>query len=239
MRILLTSGGTRVPIDRVRHIRNMSRGTFGSKIGTELLRMGEKLTFLRAVESKSPFTTFLDLNSISVFSAFKQVLNLSIKKLRYRKLYSELQYKTFDDYASILERYLKETPPDVTILAAAVSDYGVANYVDKKIRSGSDLAIQLKALEKLIEKVKLWCPTTSLVGFKLLVDSTQEELISAARKSCINNGCDFVVANDLRDIQNDDHQIIVVTPNSETIYYQRQCNLAEIVAKKSVELRKS
>ena len=32
MKILITSGGTKVPIDRVRSITNMSQGTFGSRI---------------------------------------------------------------------------------------------------------------------------------------------------------------------------------------------------------------
>ena len=31
MKILITSGGTKIPIDLVRPITNMSRGTFGSK----------------------------------------------------------------------------------------------------------------------------------------------------------------------------------------------------------------
>ena len=42
MRVLLTSGGTRVPIDRVRDIRNMSMGTFGSRIALELLRLNAR-----------------------------------------------------------------------------------------------------------------------------------------------------------------------------------------------------
>ena len=35
MKILITSGGTKVKIDQVRHIGNMSKGTFGSKIAEE------------------------------------------------------------------------------------------------------------------------------------------------------------------------------------------------------------
>ena len=37
MKILVTSGGTKIPIDRVRDITNMSTGTFGSKIAIELI----------------------------------------------------------------------------------------------------------------------------------------------------------------------------------------------------------
>jgi phosphopantothenate-cysteine ligase len=48
------------------------------------------------------------------------------------------------------------------------------------------------------------------VGFKLLVGSTESELVEAARKSVEENGCDFVVANDLNDIKAGNHKIIVV-----------------------------
>ena len=49
MKILITSGGTKVPIDRVRSITNMSCGTFGSRIADafysnehEELRIGKE-----------------------------------------------------------------------------------------------------------------------------------------------------------------------------------------------------
>ena len=40
MRILITSGGTKVMIDGVRHISNMSKGTFGSAICKSFLEKG-------------------------------------------------------------------------------------------------------------------------------------------------------------------------------------------------------
>ena len=68
MKILITSGGTKVPIDRVRSITNMSCGTFGSRIadaffskGLEVFRTGtehgnpiEKITFFMAKGSRRP-----------------------------------------------------------------------------------------------------------------------------------------------------------------------------------------
>ena len=55
MKILITSGGTKIKIDMVRSITNMSKGTFGSKIATEFLRYdNEHVTFLHAKDSKLP-----------------------------------------------------------------------------------------------------------------------------------------------------------------------------------------
>ena len=40
MKILITSGGTKVSIDRVRSITNMSQGTFGSRIADAFFSKG-------------------------------------------------------------------------------------------------------------------------------------------------------------------------------------------------------
>ncbi len=38
MKILITSGGTKIKTDSVRHIGNMSSGAFGAKIALEALK---------------------------------------------------------------------------------------------------------------------------------------------------------------------------------------------------------
>lgn len=206
-KILITSGGTKIPLDRVRNITNMSRGTFGSKIAAEALKAGHDVIFLRAKDSKSPFTPDIDFRNQKWRVALAEALLLDFN---YRDKYLEYRYSTFDDYEDALITQLDDHKPDITILAAAVSDYGVENYVDGKVRSGDGLTIKMKPLPKLIGRIKEWCPTTKLVGFKLLVDSTDEELIAAAKKSVLENGCELVVANDLRDIKNNNHRITFV-----------------------------
>jgi phosphopantothenoylcysteine synthetase/decarboxylase len=54
-------------------------------------------------------------------------------------------------------------------------------------------------------------PDAVICGFKLLVDSTEDELLEAMRKQVDESGVDLVVGNDLRDIKNDDHQLLVVS----------------------------
>jgi len=50
MKILVTSGGTKVPIDDVRSITNTSSGSFGSKIVTSLLYHGAEVIHLHDEE---------------------------------------------------------------------------------------------------------------------------------------------------------------------------------------------
>lgn len=220
MKILITSGGTKVPIDKVRHIMNMSTGTFGKKIAESALNYGHNVDFFYAENSKTPFTFNKNLfnKDINKSLLVKEFENTVDRLLMYGKKYNERSYSNFDTYMNGLFKYINDVKPDVIILAAAVSDYGVDNYFDGKVRSkDSQLTIQLKALPKIISKVRSFAATSYLVGFKLLVDSTDQELIENAQKSINNNGCDMVVANDLRDIKNNDHKLIIVKPNKEPI----------------------
>jgi phosphopantothenate-cysteine ligase len=234
MKILITSGGTKVPIDTVRHIANMSSGTFGSKICEEALIAGDEVTFFRADNSKSPFKLSVDL-----FKEDKEWINRVYDKIlfkdRYSHLYTEATYKNFDQYFTGLEHLSKETNPDVIILAAAVSDYGVDNYVDGKIRTKSDMSISLKPLPKVISNVKNWAPNALLVGFKLLVNSNDVELIENAKKSIVDNKCDMVVANDLRDIKNNDHRLIIVKSDLSVTFHNSDKNDPNYLARKVIQ----
>ncbi len=211
MRVLITSGGTKIPIDDVRHIGNLSNGTFGSKIATEFLKIPQsQVCFLRAERSESPFSMRVDLNKSS--SIADDLKYEDMKRFWYetKERYDEVQYKTFDDYYKNFMYLLGDARPDVIILAAAASDYDVENKVKGKLRSKEDLTIKMKPLPKIISKVRKEMPDAVLVGFKLMVDSKGTELIDGAKRSCEENGCDFVVANDLRNIQDGNHIVDLV-----------------------------
>jgi len=243
MEILVTSGGTRVPVDRVRHIANMSRGTFGSKLATSLLceNPSAELTFLRAVGSCSPLSVNIDIHSNdSIECALKRLSDVVSLQSSVKGRYSEVSYKSFSDYAHSLEDICKNQRPDIVFLAAAVSDYGTKPLKGKVRSKSAEMSIPLKKLPKLIGRVRRWCPNAYLVGFKLLVDSTEKELIDAARDSIKKNGCDIVVANDLRDIQNDNHSVTLVlkdggefrqTAYGAMNYFEGPCTLAEWVVR--------
>ena len=197
MKILITSGGTKVKIDDVRYIGNMSTGRFGTEIARECLLAGHDVTLLRAKNSKSLVKREIDLNQfeLSDVAQYKKEFDL------YKNRLHETIYSTFEEYMSLLFRLLEKDSYDVIVMCAAVSDYGVLNQVDGKIDSSGNVDIKLFPYPKTINKIKTLSHDSKLVGFKLLVDSTEEELIAASRKSIKNNNCDLIVANDLRDIK--------------------------------------
>lgn len=251
--ILLTSGGTEVDVDRVRRvgydfanlsIKNMSHGTFGAKIAWELLRSmvddeDVKLTFLHASRSLTPFTVTCEATSTTYSAASREVARVYSLYDQVYKRYIPITYRTYDEYATALERWILNVEFDVVVLAAAVSDYVVGNFVDGKIRSTDDLNITLQPAQKLIPLVKQWDPHVRLVGFKLLVDSTDADLLQAANSSIKYNQCDVVIANDLRDIKQSQHRIQVVTSTKHEEFCSIPSDpnyLARIVAQRIWEL---
>lgn len=215
MKILITSGGTKVPIDRVRSITNMSRGTFGSRIadaffdeGLEAFRGGnkcgnpiEKITFFMAKGSRKPAL---------------QSLNDETYEDGYRPT-EYVEYSTFDDYKSGIEELLKKETYDIIVVAAAVSDYGVANYYNGKYRSREDdMCIKLVKLPKILPIMRKLAPNATICGFKLLVDSTNDELLQAMTKQFEESDVDLVIGNDLRDIKANDHKLTIISKSNST-----------------------
>lgn len=210
MKILITSGGTKIPIDKVRSITNMSNGTLGAKLATSALYYGHDVIFMKAEKSKSPMQVTIDLAKDGLAAA---EMNFQAVKSCWNSMYHryhEHTYKTFDDYQELLPQLIALYNPDVIILAAAVSDYAPKNVVDGKIRSGNDLTIELQPLPKCISTVRSIAPDAFIIGFKLLVDSTLENLVDAAKKSLKENDLDLVCANDLKTILQGNHTLYMV-----------------------------
>lgn len=206
MKVLVTSGGTKVRIDRVRSITNMSRGTFGSQICDSFLDRfdstgDDEVVFFYAKNSRLPKSN----------------------KLNHVRF---VEYDTFDDYRSKIKELLTKEHFDIIVLAAAVSDYGVANYFDGKYHSSDNMTIQLVKLPKVITEVRNLALDSTICGFKLLVDSTDDELRDAMEKQFSDNGIELCVGNDLRDIKANNHRLTikisnVLNPTSEYFVYNK------------------
>jgi phosphopantothenoylcysteine synthetase/decarboxylase len=218
----------------------MSSGTFGSKIATELLKMGHEVIFFKAKDSKSPFSATIDFKSgENPFDVLTRIQSLYIDTFGGEN-YKEHEYRTFDEYFERLKFFVGVEQPDIVVLAAAVSDYGVENPFDGKVRSNDMLTVKLKQLPKIIYYIKEWCPKAKLVGFKLLVGSKESQLKAAAVKSITENKCDMIVANDLQDIKENNHKILLVYPDGTEKNYKSDPKnpnfLARMVAEHTVKL---
>jgi phosphopantothenate--cysteine ligase len=234
MKILITSGGTLVPIDPVRNIRNSSTGRFGSMIASAALEAGAEVIYLAAGDSQSPFSLTLDYHLNADFeNQLARLKQLDQFAKQFHGHYHEYRYHSFNEYQALLKELTREQQPEIVILAAAVSDYIVSDYANEKIRSSEQLTIQLKPAPKLIHSIKKWLPETFLVGFKLLVDASDAELCEAAMKSIRVNNADLIVANDLSSIRQGKHEILLVEKTG--IFQKYTANLANAVIERSLQ----
>ena len=200
MKVLITSGGTRVPIDDVRSIVNMSTGRFGAELAARFISKGvhgNDLTVFRAKGSFHPYTFLKDEDWEGVMPH-----------------YSDKEFNSYDEYLNVID-LAKEIQPDVIISVAAVSDYTL-DKVEGKITAAQfskDLVITLKNAKKVLPEFKTVCPRALVVGFKLLVSPAYEEVYYAVQK-VLNNGADMVVYNDLTEIRKGNSKRLVFQPHN-------------------------
>lgn len=207
MKILITSGGTTEKIDAVRGITNHSTGYLGKEIAELFLAKGHHVTLVTTKTAVKP----------------EPKENLKITEIT-----------NVESLLKKMEPLVKEH--DVLIHSMAVSDYtpiymtdfaeledteDLAQFLHKsntesKISSASDYQVLfLKKTPKVISLVKQWNPAIQLIGFKLLVNVSKEELFKVARASLKRNKADIIVANDLSDITQDQHIAYLVDEKNE------------------------
>lgn len=216
MTFLITSGGTNVPIDSVRHIANMSSGRMGAALALALLKQGHHVIFFMQKKSISPMQITVDISKEeSNIDHLPKAIADRIKQLKsFRKRYTQETFSTYKDYAEGLPKLVRQLKPDVVVCAAAVSDYET-NPVQGKISSSEGSTIQLKPTAKVIPLIKKAYPFTKLVGFKLLVGATPEEFEVAVNRVMKSGPCDMVAANDLTDIRKGQHSYTLHYPTGQ------------------------
>jgi phosphopantothenate-cysteine ligase len=215
MRILITAGGTRAPIDEVRWVGNVSTGRFGSELARHCLVRGVEVVHLHARNAEVPYLRTIDLRE-DWKTQLEECRQSAAEFDAVRDRYRSIPFMELEDYARELERLLTTEPFDVVFLTAAVSDYAPIPRVGKISSRSGELVVHMAQVPKLIAKVKDWAPDVFLVGFKLLAGASEEELIRTAVAAGKVNRADVTVANDLRLLRQGNHTIHLVRDGKPT-----------------------
>ena len=94
---------------------------------------------------------------------------------------------------------------------------------ESKISSADDYQVLfLKKNPKIISKVKEWNPNIRLIGFKLLVGVSKEELLTTARASLEKNQAELIVANDLTEISSGQHHAYLLGVNTVSEAFSKE-----------------
>lgn len=189
--VLIIAGATEEPIDDMRVITNRSTGRTGLYLAEAAIMFGHRVElWLGRVTAEIP-----------------QIVK------------SRAVIKRFDTVESLIDLIKSAGMYDIILVPAAISDYR-PDRVEGKIPSGKgEISITLHGTPKIIRGLKEW--TQVLVGFKAestprgLPEQDREELLVArARELMDTSGADMVVANDLRDVGENETKALIVSQDA-------------------------
>lgn len=218
MKILITSGGTKVPIDTVRHIGNMSKGTFAGALAREFLKLKHDVFMFRSASSVCPIKLAIDLRRRDATESYEAAMKDLGHNLH---RYTEQIFDTFNSYAKRLPAYVGAIEPDVVIAAAAVSDFILDPPFDSKISSQGRIGIELKLVNapKVLPTIRAATNNKKmkLVGFKLLDAPDEKEKMDAIQRVMSTGPCDMVAYNDIQDLKNGHRRYELYYPDRNPI----------------------
>lgn len=190
-RAIVTTGGTREPVDDVRVIANFATGRFGYEIATALVQRGYLVT---------------------VFCPADVQRNLADPK-------AGIGHINFTSADSLRQVLLADPSPAIIFHAAAVSDFTPKEPVAGKIPSDKEeITITLVRTPKILDQLRgAYGQESLIVGFKLLSGVSREELIRAALEQNKRAHLNLTVANDLQDLHGGMHPVILVTAEGGAI----------------------
>lgn len=223
-KIIITAGGTSERIDNVRKITNSSSGKLGVTITNRILESVsdkvEKIYFVCSKNSLKPEPNEkLEIIDIFDTAELKSTIETLLQQEEINYFIHSMAVSDYTvDFVTTVERIVKRIKDNPNQNIQELICTNEENFKENKISSYEDnLIIKLKRTPKIISLIKNISPQTYLVGFKLLDDVTEEELIKVATKLRDKNHCDMVIANDLNNIRKGEHKAFLIKKNNEII----------------------
>ncbi|MBK0421002.1 bifunctional phosphopantothenoylcysteine decarboxylase/phosphopantothenate synthase [Leucobacter sp. CSA2] len=173
LRILVTAGGTREPIDPVRYIGNRSSGKQGVAVALAAADRGAKVVLLSANIDESVLAEARRREGIRIVPVSTT---------------AELERAAI----------AAATGAEVIVMAAAVADYRVAEVSEAKIRKEDGGAPTISLVENpdiLVGLVDERRPGQVIVGFAAETVESEEELLERGRRKLARKGVDLLAVN--------------------------------------------
>lgn len=189
-RVIVTLGGTVAPIDPVRYIGNRSSGKMGWAIAQAAYQMGANVDVIAGRTS------------------------IPISSLGKRMTISRVQ-TTQDMYDAVETLFTKS---DVLIMAAAVADFKVTNYVDQKIKKTSgeqQFNLQLEPNVDILKTFGKRKDDQLVIGFA----AETQDVINNAQQKLSSKHADMIIANDVSHTNTgfnaDNNKVTILRPGEE------------------------
>jgi phosphopantothenoylcysteine synthetase/decarboxylase len=174
MRIVITSGPSYEPLDKVRRLSNFSTGELGTLLAEGFAEAGHSVVCFRGVAS--------------TFAAPMWPVEV-------------IPFTTNDDLAAGLQSLPAREEASLVFHAAALCDFRLKEITDEKgdpvqgdklsSRAGA-LKLTLEPAPKLIASLRRMFPASILVGWKYELDGTTVDVVAKGRKQiddCLTDAC--------------------------------------------------
>ncbi|MDR1743726.1 MAG: hypothetical protein LBR48_07920 [Dysgonamonadaceae bacterium] len=250
LRWVITAGGTEEDIDGVRKIANFSTGTLGWLILETLLEKmqvigrtdfrvyyihgkqalkrdvsdaaAKQVCFLPVTDAQSAYDTVCKVLKKHPIDVFIHSMAVSDFTFSYASPLENLALKIFEK----IKATANPSPADIEhILRNPETKFSE----QEKISSSGEIIFGLKPAKKIIPQIKRLSPKTYLVGFKLLRNADETELLRVARKLEQDNACDAVIANDLSRISQKRHEAVLLKHGTIVASATTKKEIAEMI----------
>jgi phosphopantothenoylcysteine decarboxylase/phosphopantothenate--cysteine ligase len=176
MKILVTSGATREPLDDVRFLSNVSTGATGAALADALVARGHAVTLLRGTGA------------------------VAAKRAR-----SAGEFGSTADLHAKLRALVGAGKFDAVIHCAAVADYTPARVTRGKMSSyAPSLTVRLVPTPKILPLIKSFAPRSTklptVIGFKLTSGADATARVAAVAKLFAAGTVDAAIHNDMAEL---------------------------------------
>ncbi|MCQ2561942.1 MAG: hypothetical protein MJ186_07840 [Clostridia bacterium] len=222
--ILITGGPTNEAIDKVMTITNMSTGSLSCAFAKTALEAGDKVTliFHHSVLRSAKFAAYgladnpnvklvsIDscqemLDAIKAEAECGEKYDVIIHAAAVGDYRPEFSFRMEDMAAEIAEKIMatdcmdREALEEFILNILVKPDCVVRD--DSKISSYEPhLTTKLTLTTKIISNLRGWFPDALLIGCKLLENVEKDHLYEVAQKLAAKNNMDYIMANDLAEL---------------------------------------
>jgi len=180
MKVVVTSGPTREPVDDVRFISNVSSGRLGCSVATAFSSAGHQVRLLSGPGALiPPECETLVVEEITTATSLLDALTREVESV---------------------------SPPDLLVHAAAVADYAPIKAEGKIKSTEPELLLRMAPTPKVVDGVRRLAPNLAIILFKLESGIDRDELHRRARAAMARVGGAAVVANLLDEVGVDGHR---------------------------------
>ena len=251
--ILITAGGTSEKIDSVRRISNSGTGTLGALVAEAFAANVPdcNIVYICSEGAVRPDASLLSSAELEIIvaddvpSVDKAIRNACAKTsfdaIIHSMAISDYCVRAVSDTAlmsgDILERLAKvpceHVSPEDVIQEALFSPPGFGcDRSSSKISSDKDnLIIVLEKAPKLIASLRGLAKDAVIVGFKLLSEVSEDELVRVGHSLLLKNDCDFVLANDSKTVMSGNHEGLLIGRDGTYVSASSKESIAKLIVK--------